>query len=360
MEKEIALRRALDAVQHLVDPVPPWGDIIRNSCEVMGSYAGGFIVAKDGKIEELQQFDLDERACSEYLAYYYSHDILLPTDGPRPIGTWLDTERILSTMDRRRNVFYQDFMCKHRMRQIVSLVVDETATLSAAFSFERETASDGGEHFYSSAPVVELTNAIKAGIAKRKKKAEAWVASTEEAFACFDEAMCLVGPDGAVVHASALTGPLLEAQCGLRIRNGRFWHPVPKVRLLVAEALSQAALEAKSVSLLLPGDGGRTCLFDVARAGYQAHLDARPLLMVRLRRGQPKGGPRLEALCATLGLTETEGYVLHGLVEGKTPESIASEHGVSINTVRKQISTVMDKAGCTRQLDLVRMVLSGG
>jgi DNA-binding NarL/FixJ family response regulator len=206
-----------------------------------------------------------------------------------------------------------------------------------------------------------LTSAVQAGLAKRKEKAEAWINSVEEIFANFDEVLCFVDVSGAVMHASPLIGPLLEAQRGLRIRGGRLWHRVTKVRELITQALIQAALKAQSIKLLLPGEGGRTCLFEVARASYQAHLRASPLLMVRLRPGRRPGhGPRLDALCAAFGLTETEGHVLHALVDGKSPETVAREHGVSMNTVRKQIAAVMDKTGCTRQIDLVRMALSGG
>jgi DNA-binding CsgD family transcriptional regulator len=40
------------------------------------------------------------------------------------------------------------------------------------------------------------------------------------------------------------------------------------------------------------------------------------------------------------------------------PDEIAARHGVSLATVRKQLSAVLAKTGCARQADLLRLVLT--
>lgn len=359
MEKNLALNRALDAVAHIVDEKPPWGEIVRYSSEVMKGFGGGFLSIQSGEIEEFQAFGLDPRALDEYHAHYHSQDILLPTSGPRPPCTWLDTEQILQSLDRGRNAFYQDFMCRHRMPQIVTLMFEETQTKSVCLSIERDRVSDDGEGFFISAPVQRLTRAFSDAIAGRKVKAQEWIVSAEMSFGLFGEAVCLLGQDGFLIHVSPLTGSILESHGHLRIVSGRFWHSIPKVRGLIESAIARVAGQLGSIKLVLPGKLGKTCVFEVARAKCQASLESRPLLLVRLRRGPSRTGTPLGGFCATFGLTEAEAGVLHRLVDGRTPEEIAVEHSVTINTVRKQISNIMDKVGCTRQLDLVRMALAG-
>jgi DNA-binding CsgD family transcriptional regulator len=69
--------------------------------------------------------------------------------------------------------------------------------------------------------------------------------------------------------------------------------------------------------------------------------------------------PRVaETAAALLGLTGAEGEVVQLLSEGLDAEAIARSRGSTIATVRSQIGAVLAKAGLSRQVDLVRIVLA--
>ena len=63
-------------------------------------------------------------------------------------------------------------------------------------------------------------------------------------------------------------------------------------------------------------------------------------------------------LAAALGLTRSEARVAAALAQGKSPEVISQEFGVSRNTVRNQIQGALTKTGTSGQVQLVRLILN--
>ncbi|MDM0026551.1 helix-turn-helix transcriptional regulator [Variovorax saccharolyticus] len=358
MENALAFKRAVDAARHLSDPTPPWADFIRSSAELMRGYGGGFLSLETGKPVELQEFDVDRSAVTEYISHFHRHDILVTQGGGafRPPGTWLDTQKALQRVGERNNAYYHDFMRKHRMNQMVVLVLEENERYATTINFQRDHVEET-DQFLASEPIVTFNKAIQEALAKRREKASQWIVSAEAVLRGFGEALCLVDSGGVVLHASPLAGSFLEGNCSLRIRNGRFWHPSEKVRDLISSSFAKVA-PGKSCRMLSPGERGRTCLFEISIAEQPYRLDSRSILVVRLRPGRAKEDLCLDPLCTSIGLTKAEAAVLHAMVSGEKAADIAAAHGVAINTVRKQIATVMSKAGCTRQVDLVRMALA--
>jgi DNA-binding CsgD family transcriptional regulator len=68
--------------------------------------------------------------------------------------------------------------------------------------------------------------------------------------------------------------------------------------------------------------------------------------------------PPVELVQSLFDLTPAEARVARSLASGKTAEDIASDGGVSLNTVRTHVRGVLAKTGCDRQVDVVAL-LSG-
>jgi len=68
--------------------------------------------------------------------------------------------------------------------------------------------------------------------------------------------------------------------------------------------------------------------------------------------------PPLELVQSLFDLTPAEARVARSLASGKTAEAIATEGGVSLNTVRTHLRGVLEKTGCTRQAEVIAL-LSG-
>ena len=55
-------------------------------------------------------------------------------------------------------------------------------------------------------------------------------------------------------------------------------------------------------------------------------------------------------------LTPSEARVARSLASGKTVDEIATDGGVSRNTIRTHLSSVLEKTGCNRQADIVALL----
>jgi DNA-binding CsgD family transcriptional regulator len=69
----------------------------------------------------------------------------------------------------------------------------------------------------------------------------------------------------------------------------------------------------------------------------------------------PKAPP-VELVQSLFDLTPAEARVARSLANGKTIENIASDGGVSPNTIRTQVRGVLEKTGCSRQTDVVALL----
>ena len=141
---------------------------------------------------------------------------------------------------------------------------------------------------------------------------------------------------------------------GLRATGGRF---------RAADALADATLQAALTTALrggapLPvtvaGRAGEALTLSVARLGQRVPVgfNATHTLLVSAR----TAGDGLGGLRAMHGLTLAEAQLAIALAAGDSLRTVADRRGVSINTVRNQLSAVFDKTGCRRQQDLIRLL----
>lgn len=66
--------------------------------------------------------------------------------------------------------------------------------------------------------------------------------------------------------------------------------------------------------------------------------------------------PPVELVMSLFDLTPAEARVARGLAAGKTVDDLATDNGVSSNTVRVQVRGVLEKTGCQRQTDVVSLL----
>ncbi|HEX3497491.1 MAG TPA: helix-turn-helix transcriptional regulator [Methylocella sp.] len=66
--------------------------------------------------------------------------------------------------------------------------------------------------------------------------------------------------------------------------------------------------------------------------------------------------PPVELVQSLFDLTPAEARVARGLASGKTVEDIATDGGISTNTIRTHVRGVLEKTGCNRQVDIVALL----
>jgi DNA-binding CsgD family transcriptional regulator len=359
---DFVLQRAVEAAHALADPSPPWTEILRSGRELVGAEGATFIVFEGRRLATFESVGNDPATERAYVQYYSAQDIMLEPDNPRPGGTWLDTEDKLSRIDRQRNEYYVDFMCGYRMRQIHSLVLEEGGR-SASISFQRATMRADGAALRASPRIGRYAQAVLAAVARRLDRASRWMQALEGAATAFGEGVMLLDARARVLRQCVRSAALLEeSRSGLSLRQGALWHADARVRDALASALARLNFGAAGVQQMrLPGAAGGGCRLELARAPVPLRLGGESMAIVRLkleRASAALSDPSL--LCAAFGLTGAEARVLCALLEGQTPAAHAHSQGVTIHTVRRQIAVIMQKMGCNRQADLIRLALSAG
>jgi DNA-binding CsgD family transcriptional regulator len=203
-----------------------------------------------------------------------------------------------------------------------------------------------------------LFHTSRNGIARGQHAVNHHLASLEEAFSSFDEAICLVGASGTVIRVSPLAreifaGPLFAA------RHGVLWHADPRVYAMLLRHVATASQTGMRQATTIPAGGGVTVSIDMALAGPALSVAGERCVLLRMQRRDSGGTPPPDhdRLAAVFGITPAEARVLAALVSGQTASTYAASAGVSVNTVRKQIAMLMTKMHCNRQAELVRKAI---
>jgi DNA-binding CsgD family transcriptional regulator len=66
--------------------------------------------------------------------------------------------------------------------------------------------------------------------------------------------------------------------------------------------------------------------------------------------------PPVELVESLFDLTPAEARVARSLASGKTVEDIATDGGISPNTIRTHVRGLLEKTGCNRQVDIVALL----
>jgi len=360
MNRSLALHRALDAIAHMGDPQPPWTDLLLGMQEVIGGDSATFILLENGtELLSFQQVNISAVVQREYVQHFCAHDIMIPpTLGAAP-GSWFDTQELFSSAFLSRNAYYADFMCPHSARQMLVHVVNEGPQRRGGLAVQRSTASTA-RHVLDSTRVRRVTHALRQVLARRDARARQWFGDAESAFTAFDEAIFLVTPSGTVLHASAKAREFFGTHHGLRLRGQRLWHPCAQIQQALAAGLAQAAQSHPGIRLIIPaGSAGQAHMaLELTRAASQLSLGDEVLVLARIRLdGGLRSLPSIDSLCSIFGITPAEARVLTALMAGQSPKQHAGSQGVSVHTVRSQVSSLMSKMECARQVDLVRKAL---
>lgn len=356
MIQDTVLHRTLEAAHHLSDAAPPWGDVLEGARQLIGGDSASFILfSRTGELLDCQQTGVSSAAEREYVEHYHAHDIVTPATTDSPEGTWFDTAELFSPRMLSSNPYYVDFMCRHRMRQMLTLLVEQSATRQGGLTVQRAEPRATGRAQLGQGATAALACAIGEAVQARRRASEQWFAATESAFDGFDEALCLVSRKGTVLRLSPHAQAWFALNQILRIRQGRLWHAAPGLREALYGALASVAERDRRMTLTLPDEGEAAgCHIDLAPAARIARLANEPLLLLRIRHAPDSIEARLRTLGPAYELTAAEQRVLGALIAGQSPAQHAQARGVSIHTVRKQIAMIKDKMGCTRQVDLVR------
>lgn len=171
-------------------------------------------------------------------------------------------------------------------------------------------------------------------------------------------AAAVIDPAGRIEASNALFDRNVERL--LDERDGRLHATAPASDKLLRDALTRLSQYRRGSSLpLLDPAGGPTCAMHLVPMHGQARdlFDSAGAVVIVASASNPTV-PGADLIRILFDLTPAEARVARAVAMGRSPTEVASDHGISVGTVRSQLKQVFAKTGVGRQTELAVMLAS--
>lgn len=261
--------------------------------------------------------------------------------------------------------FYREWVQPQGMVDYIAAVLDRSATLAATlvvFRHERDGLADDAARQRMRLVAPHIRRALLVGrLIDIKVAAAATFADTLDGLSA---GICMIDPEGRIVHANVAARAILDAGDFLSGAGGRIAARDGKADKILRELIGSAqegneagADRSAAVPLRAP-DGTRYVLhvlpLSPAVRGPTESAAAAAALIIRKASVESPSAP--DVIARAYRLTPTELRVLLAIVEvGGVPE-VATSLGVAESTVKTHLVHLFEKTGACRQADLVKIV----
>lgn len=323
---------------------------------------------------------IDNQAFTDWANNYLLEDPRMTSGMMANIGVheWRFCHTFLDEGFVAHNPLYQEFLIPIGVRYTMGGLVDESNDSKIMLGFfraqehspfgiqEQAAAKRFSPHLQRALRLHSHTQHLqaKAELGVRAIEAMAWP-------------LLIVDGDARIQHINARAEQLLAIQFeGMSYRFGRLHCLNAELATLVRQATSYPPIGGGMA--LNAMTGARILVAPLPAASQWVRDWQKPLALVLIAENTdmlscsnsfdldfgdwPKIGMTssdpLARFAKTYLLTTRETEVLQGLTDGLSPKEIAERDGVSRNTVRTQLASLMQKAECHSQKELVRLYFS--
>lgn len=173
--------------------------------------------------------------------------------------------------------------------------------------------------------------------------------------------IAVLNSGGVTLFRNAALDDIVRRDCGLRYTAGRL-HAVRQAD----NARLQAAIGACTVGCHEPRSPSDVSIWG-PRGEHSLVVSALPVeggdglpalsaVLLLVVDTEPSVGLDHRFLRATFHFSEAECHIATRLLEGVTLAEIAEDRGITIHTARSQLKSIMQKAGVSRQGDLINLL----
>lgn len=339
-----------------------WGEVMHSLCRLTRGVGGGYVVLskRTNRVINSDGVGISADLAEAYLQHYWKSDPYWPAMH-RAHKKWLPLSTLKAEVDLSRNEWYNDFICKHRVSELMVMKLAETSGLIACMGLQYS-----GRLTRQAVEILEQLREplSRAALIDMEMRSRAWQAEIAgNVVGQLSIGVIVINDHGRVVEINPVAEKIAANNDGITVRQ---W------RIVLGRAFEAAKFEAHLAAVLSPArstkaaarmlvgrpDGKRPySLTLVPNTRYPGSL-GRTYAIVLI--GDPDIGIPTEAELAELfGLSSAEARLAIALVQGKKLAEIAAEAGVKMTTLRTQLQSIFRKVGVERQADLL-LTLSHG
>ena len=261
--------------------------------------------------------------------------------------------------------YYNDFMRPQDVHSVMIVRLSAQGQETCALTINRPK-SRGRFERSDVALAQRLHGHVRRAFALTEKLATAGL-TADEMGAVFDHAavqgLFVLDPQGQVRRINREAERILAARLGLTLSQGRLRASAPgparRLEALIALATSTDPTVRQGGSMVLPSGEVRTPVgLTVIPVLTERHavFGHRPSAIVCVT--DPEAATRVpaEVLRQMYGFTPAEARVALAILDGATVREAARALGVSFHTARHQVQSLLQKAGVSRQVELVALL----
>lgn len=305
-------------------------------------------------------------AMQRYVEQYHAHDVWMQRG--HALNAWTPGHVVVSKdllPDKAflESVFYREFLAPQDIRDLCAGVLhdgSEPGIPRVHIALYRNHASprfNASDKALLAALLPHLREATRIGYRLAEMEQGLRIArSTADAIL---PALVLTDRSGRIVFGNRAAKALCEANDGLRFEKNRLRIAAPRLQARLDRMLMQD--DAQTAALQIPRLSGKPAYWliqvDLPAAG-ESPPDARRANKALLIHDPAAEEANLQDFAALYRLTPAETRLLDALLSHSALPEAARHLGVSINTVRSQLRSILEKCGVRRQVELMRIVAS--
>lgn len=339
-----------------------WGDVMRSLCRATEAVGGGYVVLskRTNRVINSDGVGISAGAAEAYMQHYWKSDPYWPAMH-RAHGRWLPLSQLKAELDLSHNEWYNDFICKHGVSELMVMKLAETSGLIACMGLQ-----------YSGRLTPEAEEILdqlkepltRAGLIDMEMRSRAWQAEIAgNVMQQLSIGVIVINDLGRVVETNAVAERIAAGDDGITIRQSRVVlgraFEAAKFEAHLADVLPPVLNVKKMARMLVGRPGGKRpySLTLVPSTRYPGSL-GRTYAIVLI--SDPDVGiPTETELAELFGLSPAESRLAVALARGKKLPEIAVDAGVKVTTLRTQLQSIFRKVGVERQSELL-LILSHG
>jgi DNA-binding CsgD family transcriptional regulator len=335
-----------------------WPGVLRDIARIANAKEAVLTVANGDEIRSIGSSKSFEHLIDTHYSYLGGHERTRRLISKQISG--FVTDRDLFTVDEILSLpVFTDFLIPNGYGSGIATAVEMRTGESVIFHAEASYSETG-----FSREVVRALNSLRPHLARssllsarlREEQARGGGAKALEAMGL---PAAFLDMNGRLLAANGLLHPLIPG-----ILQDRFQ------RVTLTNSSADALLKAAILALSSDSPRATVCSIPLPRnetmPPHIVHLlpvrgDARDVfikstIILMVTPVVAKKVPSATVIQALFDLTPAEARIAHELGNGGTVETIANLSGISVNTVRNQIASVLSKCGLHRRVDLVALL----
>ena len=308
---------------------------------------------------------------ASFTNYYAQKNVWLEDPRMHVGGTVVNSSALFPDERLKRTEYWGDWLRPQDIFYSAAAVVEKRNDRSMNVTVVRSERA-GRYTDAELALIGELIPHLKTGFALHRKlhRLDALVNATVGVMERVPFGVALIDESGQVMHMNTAASTLIEQSANVLQVSSNAFHCArasdeAKLAHLVASSVRTGSAKPGEAGSAGGGmrlsalDGAQIHLFIAPLPSWSSPFGERCAAAVFLSRPTSIFASLLASLRAAHGMTLAEARLTEALVNGLSPREYAEAQGLSLNTVRTQIKTAAAKVGASRQMDLVRAVLTG-